>query len=97
MKKTGMSIKDIKAFSDLYKQGDFTIDQRLDMFIQRQRDLEKQIDEFQKTLDIIKYKIWYYETAKETGTTEIHKTIKEEDIPEEIREIRAIMEKKKIY
>ncbi len=92
MKKTGMSIKDIKAFSDLYKQGDSTIDQRLDMFIQRRRDLEKQIDEMQEILDIVKYKLWYYQTAKEAGTTAIHNTIKEEDIPEVIR---AIMKKRR--
>ena len=88
LKKTGMSIKDIKAFIDLGMQGDGTIGQRLELFCKQKQRVEEQIAELQAQLDVIKYKCWYYETAKNAGTCAVHETIAEEEIPQEIRYIR---------
>ncbi len=88
LKKTGMSIKEIKQFVDWSLQGDKTINQRLEL-IERQRDVIKsQMQELEKTLDALEYKQWYYETAKKAGSCKIHKTMKDEEIPERIRKIR---------
>jgi len=85
LKKTGMSIKDIKIFIDWCLEGDETIAQRLAL-IERQREaVLKQIEQMQKTLQVLNYKRWYYQTAKEAGTCAVHETIREEDIPEEFR------------
>ena len=88
LKKTGMPIKDIKAFIDLGMQGDGTIGQRLELFRKQKQRLEEQIAQLQAQLDVIKYKCWYYETAKNAGTCAVHETIAEEEIPQEIRYIR---------
>lgn len=88
LKKTGMPIKDIKAFIDLGMQGDGTIGQRLELFRRQKQRVEEQIAELQAQLDVIKYKCWYYETAKNAGTCAVHETIAEEEIPQEIRYIR---------
>lgn len=85
LKKTGMSIKDIKIFIDWCLEGDETIAQRLAL-IERQREaVLKQIEQMQETLQVLNYKRWYYQTAKEAGTCAVHETIREEDIPEEFR------------
>lgn len=85
LKKTGMSIKDIKTFMDWAEQGDETIDLRLQMFQKQRKVVEDQMAQLQSTLDTIKYKCWYYETAKAAGTTDAPQSISIEDIPADIR------------
>jgi len=85
LKKTGMSVKDIKTFIDWALQGDSTIAQRLEMFKKRRGVVEDQIAQLQDVLDTLRYKCWYYETAKAAGTTSVPKAMKAEDIPEDIR------------
>ncbi|KJU72837.1 MerR family transcriptional regulator [Clostridium baratii] len=73
LKHTGMSIKDIKAFSNWVKDGDYSLEQRYEMFLERKKVVEAQIKELQKSLDLINHKCWYYKTALEAGTENIHK------------------------
>lgn len=72
LKKTGMSIREIRQFSEWIEQGDASLQQRYEMFLERKRIVEKQIAELQKILDIVNYKCWYYETAVAAGTEKIH-------------------------
>jgi DNA-binding transcriptional MerR regulator len=82
LKKTGMPIKDIKYFIDCCIEGDVRIDERLSI-IQAQRDsVIRQMEEMQEMLDMLNYKTWYYETAKEAGTCAVHDKISKKDIPE---------------
>ena len=84
LKKSGMSIKEIKTFMDWCMQGDETIDLRLSMFREQQQKVTEQIAELEETLDLIKFKCWYYETAQAAGTCAIHNSLKPEDIPYDI-------------
>lgn len=93
LKKSGMSIKDIKEFMDWCMQGDETIDKRLNMFREQQKKVTEHIAELQKALDLIKFKCWYYETAQAAGTCTVHDSLKPEDIPEGIRNFKEQMEK----
>ena len=63
LKYTGMSIKEIKAFIDWCMEGDASLSQRYELFLERKRETEKQIKMLQNSLDIINYKCWYYKTA----------------------------------
>jgi DNA-binding transcriptional MerR regulator len=85
LKKTGMSIKDIKTFIDWCMEGDSTIEQRLQLIDRQREAVLNQIAQMQETLKTLNYKHWYYETAKAAGTCKIHETMKPEDIPEEFR------------
>jgi hypothetical protein len=38
--------------------------------------------EMQDMLDMLNYKCWYYETAKEAGTCEVHHDIDKKVVPE---------------
>lgn len=95
LKKTGMSLKDIKTFVEWGMQGDETIDQRLNMFQKQQKAVETQIAQLKDTLDVLKYKCWYYETAQAAGTTAVPREMQEKDIPIDIRYVRE--KSKKIH
>lgn len=85
LKKTGLSIKEIKSFMDWCTEGDATIDQRLGLMRQRREAVRGQIAQMQETLALLDYKCWYYETAKAAGTCEIHRNMPEKDIPKRYR------------
>ena len=84
LKKTGMSIKEIKRFVDLFLQGDKTLEERRQMFYERRQAVEGQMAELQKTLDFANYKCWYYDTAVEAGTADVPRNMAPEDIPEDV-------------
>ena len=73
LKTTGMPIKDIKDFITWCSEGDATLKQRHDMFMERKAIVEAQIEELQKTMEVIDHKCSYYESALIAGTEEIHK------------------------
>jgi DNA-binding transcriptional MerR regulator len=77
MKNSGMPIKDIKKYMDLCEQGDTSLHERLDIFFERKEAVQKQMEELNKVMETINHKIWYYETAIEAGTEEVHKQNKE--------------------
>jgi DNA-binding transcriptional MerR regulator len=73
LKSTAMPIKEIKNFIDWCSDGDSTLQQRYDMFIDRKAIVEAQIEELKKQMEVIEHKCSYYKTALEAGTEEIHK------------------------
>lgn len=68
LKSTGMSISEMKQFSQWVQEGDNSLKERYDMFIRRKERVEKQIAELQKSLEIINHKCDYYRRAVEAGT-----------------------------
>ena len=89
LKSTGMPIRDIKQFIDWYMEGDTTLPQRRDMFYERRRAVEAQIEALQATLDMIDYKCWYYDTAVAAGSSRALQTLKPEELPEEVSRLKA--------
>jgi len=88
LKKTGMPLKDIKDFIVMAMAGDDTIEDRL-FLIQKQREsVERQIRELTEIHQVLRFKQWYYETAKAEGTTSVPRSMPLEELPEEFREVR---------
>lgn len=81
LKKSGMSIKDIRQFSEWLLMGDDSLQERYEMFLERKKAVEAQMADLQKTLDFINHKCWYYETAIEAGTEKIHFKEQSEKLP----------------
>ena len=79
MKNSGMPIKDIKKFMDLCNGGDSTLQERLEIFLERKEAVQKQMERLNKVMETINHKIWYYETAIEAGTEAVHKQNKEQE------------------
>ena len=73
LKQTGMPIKEIKQFCQWVQQGDASLQQRFDMFQERRKAVQEQMAQLEKTMKVIEYKCWYYETALIAGTEAIHR------------------------
>ncbi len=86
MKRAGMSISDIKEYISLMKGGDATISTRLALFEKRKNRLEEEIEELKKTKDMLSYKVWFYQRAKEIGSVEAVKDTPIDLVPKEFRE-----------
>lgn len=92
LKTTGMQIKDIKAFLDWCAEGESTLQKRRNMFFERKTVVEQQIQELQRTLDIIRFKCWYYEMACQAGNEDVPRNIPLEEMPEDARRGRLLLE-----
>ena len=88
LKRAGMTIKQMKRFTELCDEGDGTIAQRLQMVKDQKEAVEEEITELQDALDVLKYKVWLYEVALEAGTTAVHDDMPPEDMPPNIRKIK---------
>lgn len=55
-------------------EGDATLKDRYDLLKQEEASVQKQIKTLQSQLDFLHYKMWYFKTALEAGTEEIHFT-----------------------
>lgn len=86
LKKTGMPLKDIKDFIYMAMAGDETIDERLELFKKQKSVIEMQMAELQETLNTLNFKCWYYETAKNAGTTSVPRDMSIDEIPAEFRD-----------
>lgn len=91
LKKTGMSIKSIKSFIEMAMRGDETIDDRLELIIRQTKDVRDKISELEQTLRLLEYKRWYYESASRMGSTAAVRSLPEDEIPENLRDVRVAL------
>lgn len=92
LKRTGMPIREIKRYIDWSMQGDATIAQRLDMIKGQQEKVERQIAELREAAEVLAYKRWRYEKASETGSMEDLKKLREQDMPQEVWQMKQKIE-----
>lgn len=78
LKKTGMPIKEIRQFIKWVQQGDNSIKQRYELFLERKKVVETQMADLQSTLDIVNFKCWYYKSALEAGSEKHVKKVLQE-------------------
>lgn len=81
LKRAGMTLSDIRQFAQWLREGDATLQQRYEMFLERRRAARQQLADLQKTLDVLDYKCWFYETAIEAGTAAVHDNFRERKNP----------------
>lgn len=53
-----------------------------------EKDVERQMKELQETLDLLKYKCWYYEMAIQDQSEERVRSLSAEELPEEYKKIK---------
>jgi DNA-binding transcriptional MerR regulator len=63
MRSAGLSIETLIEYYGLVQQGDLTIETRKEILIEKRAELAARMDELQKTLDLLNYKINVYEIA----------------------------------
>ena len=93
LKRSGMSIKQIRKFTVLWDKGDSTITERLKIIMDQREAVEEEITKLQDALDVLKYKTWLYEVALDAGTTAVHDNMPLEKMPPNIRKIKERIRK----
>lgn len=95
LKKAGMEIKDIRQFMDWCMEGPSTYAKRKAMFETQKAHIEEEIARMNRTLDMLKFKFWYYEQAMKDGNEERLTEMIPDALPEEIRHIYDNSHKRK--
>ncbi|MFC3747617.1 MerR family transcriptional regulator [Paenibacillus sp. GCM10012306] len=72
LKKSGMPVKKIRQYIEWSMEGDATLNERLEVFENHKKVVIEKIAEMQNYLEKIDFKIWFYQTAIESGTAAIH-------------------------
>ena len=87
LKLSGLEIKDIKQFMLWTTQGAETYQLRKELFEKRKAAVEQEMEQLSKTLDMLKYKCWYYETAIQDGNEDRINEMVPDKLPEEIQKL----------
>lgn len=86
LKSSGLEIRDIRQFIAWTTQGSATIPQRRALFEQQKRQTEAELEQMQRTLDLLRFKCWYYEQAMQDGSEDRVRNLAPEQLPPEIRQ-----------
>ncbi len=63
-----------QEFLGLGREGDASLQKRQQLFHERLEEVTKQMAALQETMNTIKYKCWYYDTAMAAGTEAVVKS-----------------------
>ena len=85
LKRSGLEIKDIRQFFEWVEEGPSTYPNRKAMFEARKKAVEEEMKQLEKTLDMLKFKCWYYEQAIKDGSEDAIPAMIPNDLPEDIR------------
>lgn len=86
LKKSGLKIKDIKHFIEWTQVGNETLQVRKELFDKQKIQIQSEIENLKKTLDMINYKCWYYNEALKAGDENSVITKIPNDLPQDIKE-----------
>lgn len=87
LKNSGMLIKEIRDFMKLCEEGDSSLNERYNFFLDQEKKVQDQIKSLNQTLKLIKYKQWYYLKAISDNTESIVKNMSIDDMPDDIKEL----------
>lgn len=86
LKKSGLEIKDIKIFMEWCTEGSATYSNRFELIHKQKERVEAEIQQLHKTLDMLKFKCWYYTQAMEDGNEDKAKALIPDGLPKDIRQ-----------
>ncbi len=67
-KKAGLQIKDMQQYISLVFQGESTLQERYQIFLNQEKVIEEKISELEQALKVTRMKIGYYQQAIKAGT-----------------------------
>ena len=85
LKRSGLEIKEIKQFMQWCAEGSSTYPQRHELFVQQMETVKAEMSRLEKTLDMLRFKCWYYEQAIKDGSEDAISAMIPNDLPEDIR------------
>jgi len=87
LKKSGLEIKEIKQFMAWCMEGTPTYSNRKELFEARKKIVEAELIRMQRTLDMLKFKCWYYDTAIQDGNEDRLNEMIPNNLPSEIQKL----------
>ena len=87
LKGSGLEIKDIKQFMDWCTQGPETYVQRKELFERRLDALEEEMTRLSRMRDMLKYKCWYYDTARADSGEERIQAMLPDSLPPDVQKL----------
>lgn len=87
LKKSGLEIKDIKQFFQWVTEGPASYAKRKALFETRKIAVEEEMKALEKTLALLQFKCWYYETAMRDGNEDGIAAMLPDKLPAEIQKL----------
>lgn len=87
LKKSGLEIKDIKQYMIWCQEGSKTYPQRREMFENQKKQVEAEIEKLNKTLAMLNFKCWYYDTAMKDGNEDAIHEMMPDNLPPDIQKL----------
>lgn len=87
LKASGLEIRDINQFMTWCTEGPSTYARRKELFETRKAAVEKELQELEKTLAMLRFKCWYYETAIHDGNEDRINAMLPDKLPSDIQKL----------
>ena len=85
LKASGLEIKDIKLFMQWCTEGPATYPQRKELFERRREAVHEEMEQLKKTLAMLEFKCWYYDTAIADGNEERLESMLPDKLPSDMQ------------
>ena len=87
LKKSGLEIKDIRQFFEWTAEGSASYAKRKELFEHRKAAVEEEMHALERTMAMLRFKCWYYETAMQDGSEARIKEMLPDHLPEDIQKL----------
>ena len=87
LKRSGLEIKDIKQFFDWVTEGSSSYTKRKELFEHRKAAVKEEIKQLEKTLAMLEFKCWYYDTAIAHGNEDKINAMLPDNLPKDIQKL----------
>jgi len=87
LKQSGLEIKDIKQFFEWVTAGPSSYEKRKELFEMRKLMVKDEIKKLEKSLAMLEFKCWYYDTAIKYGNEDGINAMLPDKLPKEIQKL----------
>lgn len=87
LKQSGLEIKDIKQFFEWVTEGSSTYAKRKELFEHRKVAVKEEIKQLEKTLAMLEFKCWYYDTVMADGNEDRINAMLPDNLPKDIQKL----------
>ena len=87
LKRSGLEIKDIKQFFEWVTEGSSNYAKRKELFEHRKAAVKEEIKQLEKTLAMLEFKCWYYDTALADGSEDKINAMLPDHLPKDIQKL----------
>ena len=87
LKRSGLEIKNIKQFFEWVTEGSSSYRKRKELFEHRKAAVKEEIKQLEKTLAMLEFKCWYYDTAIADGNEDKINAMLPDHLPKDIQKL----------